>query len=480
MTLKKKYSNQKFIQSIDDLVVKLRKIGQNQEIDKEYQIVKQRLISYALGHSNFLIENQSDIRRAISVLIQETASMGDDVLALLIENNKLNSLFKVLEQNLDVHSRDIIAKKILVLYYTRYFSFGNLTKEEIFNFRKLMLESIDAYDGKSLTILKASENIEIFENNFQPLLYKYKNRNLKDIYKDLRFLEHYEIWQHIQIIALLNKVKSWEANQWDDDVNNTLENILESKDVSIGSRNLLEETAFIMLGKAKAINQLSKKWEDWFLEKIGDPRFSKNKNIWHRISEEYYLWFRALLSKGDVKEFLNNMTDGLGDTIYQYRRQFWLQYVDKIQYAKIMLSGNAISKLRNANPDIYQRFRKNPETYSKLSESERSCIFMDFGDFYVIEGTHKTKVRFYKQVPINLEKQQYNYSEFYNANADKLIIADFYHQSSESYNWQNKVRRFIDDEWCIHVELKDVILPEDIANLDTISNHLFNNGQSTR
>lgn len=473
------YPSHNFLTVLENASQKLRRIGQGKEIGKDYDRIKRALIAYAHSpNEEMIFDSQADIRRVLSVLIQEVSS-ENDVLQLLIEKSKLNLLFKNISKQLENEHKNIIAKKILSLYYGSYFNFEYLSEKEGFYFYQLLTHLINNFDGKSIITLKAKANKEILSGNLYKIIQKYGELNT--IGQELSLLESFEIYKRIQILFLIEKVKKWQVNQWDKDVENILNQILDYKNIVVGQRNLLEEMVFIVLQKCKRVNHIVDNWLNFIFEYIGDPRILRYQNIWFRIGEEYYRWLRAKLSQDDVRAFLENMTDGQGDEVYQYRRQFWLQYIKHIQYAKVILSGSGLNYLAKNNPEMYNRFQLFPETYSRFNgnqQTQRSCIFMDFGLFCVIEGTHNTKLRFYGEPPINLSQRRYDYNEFHMGKAGDLLLQDFTHHNSYDYTWQNQARRYISDNFNINVKLEDIILEEDKHRLTTIKEHLFNRGQS--
>lgn len=471
------YPSRNFERVLEEARNKLRQVGQGgKESGIEYERVKKMLIDYSRSLNNYIIfDSQSDIRRVLSVLIQEV-SVDDDILRLLIANAKFNPLFKAIGEQIDDEYKILITKKMLSLYYGRYFSFESLSTDEKIYFYQLLKMLIEDFDGKTIMVLKAKENKEILAGNLKKCIAKHGS--LEKIFQELVFLKHFEIWQRIRIIFLLEEVKKWQVNQWDGNVASVLEQVLEYRDVVVGQRNLLEETTFLVLQKCKSVNHIIDNWLNFIFKHIGDPRILRHQDVWFRIGEEYYRWLRAKLSQEDVRAFLENMTDGQGDDVYQYRRQFWLQYIKHIQYAKVMLGNTGLNYVAKMNSDMYQRFKSSPETYSRLNDNQRSCILMDFGSFFVIEGTHNAKLRIYKELPIRLVKRNYEYGEFYLGAAAEKLLQDFSHHYSEGYTWQNQVRRFIIDNFNINVKLEDVVLEEDKRRLTIIKEHLFNKNQS--
>lgn len=439
-----------------------RNIGMGKEAGQEYEAVKQRLILFAANHeTEFYIDKPTDVHRVFSVLIQESAP--DDVLGMLLQENGFYYLLQSIIPNINKSNRELICKKLLTLYYSRYHDLNKPPSETQEVFDGLLQDLMDEYDGKNRMVLQAIPRVKPILQGAKYILESYpKGTELRAIYDDLFLLSHFEIWEALQIAYFIEQVKTWHPNQYDESVKLILKEILIHRGKSIGGpRSLLEEVAYIMLSKCHVIGRISDEWLEWLREHIGDPRLSRYENAWLRIDALLYRWVRGLLSQQDVKEFLTIMTDGNNDEIYQYRQQFWMQYVNRVQFSKVMLGRDAQTKVRKTQPELFKRIRSNPEIYSNLDENERSCIYMDFGDFCVIEGTHNAKVRFYSESPINLTRKSYKYQDFYKtAEACNATIHEENHHSSDGYHWQNVIRNYISDEFRLHVSLDKIFLPD--------------------
>lgn len=458
-----------------------RNIGMGKEAGQEYEAIKQRLILFAIyQETEFRIDKPADAYLVFSVLIQESAP--DDVLGMLLQENGFYHLLQSIIPNINESNWELICKKLLTLYYSRYYDLNQLPSESREVFDNLLQDLMDEYDGKNRMVLQAIPRVKPILQGAKYILKSYpKGTELRAIYDDLFLLSHFEIWEALQIAYFIERAKTWHANQYDESVKLILKEVLIHKDKSIGGpRSLLEEVAYIMLSKCHAIGSIKDEWLEWLREHIGDPRLSRYENTWLRIDASLYRWVRGLLSQQDVREFLTIMTDDNNDEIYQYRRQFWMQYVNRVQFSKVMLGRDARSKVSKTQPELFKRMRNNPEIYSNLNESERSCIYMDFGDFCVIEGTHSAKVRLYSESPINLTRKSYEYQDFYTtAKANNAIIREEKHNNSDRYRWQNKIRNYLSNEFRLHVPLDKIFLPDLSAGAkERIKQDLYLSGQS--
>jgi hypothetical protein len=331
----------------------------------------------------------------------------------------------------------------------------------------------------------------LLDSQLDKVLSKFDDlKPLDDIRSELILNNNHEIFHRLRLIRLLANIRALQANQYDAHVKQLFIDVKQYPYVWANtSRLILEECVREMLLKCQKSHAIGSHWQQFIFETIGDPRASKNVQAWQRVGVELHLWYRGILSRGDLREFLETMTDGQGDTIYQYRKQFWLQYIDYVVNAKVMLGSKTLSLLRKQAPDIWQRFKNNPETYSQLNKADHSCVFIDFGSFCVIEGTHKSKLRIYSSCPINLTNHHYDYSGFYIGNASRLLLCDFVHNSNEillngdlvpTYSWQNKVRLYLNQWMNPKINLDDIMLVEHLkpSVILKIRDYLLRNGQN--
>lgn len=469
---------------------KLKQLGNGAIAGREYERMKKRLGDYADAYQNpnpFIFENIRQTRLALAVLIQERND--NDILKVLIEKQRFNTVLTSvlnfvnhLAQPQNKRASESISKSLLLLYYQRYFSFERgVVADDVHRALVEPLQmSVKQYTGRNRMVLAAKNCPELLAGDLSVVLVHFKDARLQEIQQNLCLGTDFEIFQRLRLLRLLARVQALQANQYDEGVKKLFGEIKQHKDVLASQvRSISEEAVHQMVELCRADGQICTEWQNFIFDVVGDPRAQKNHHAWHRVGDEQRQWFVGVLSRGDLREFLETMTDGQGDEIYQYRKQFWLQYVDYAVNAKIMLGNNAYGKLRFQNPEMWQRFNSSPETYSRLEEADRSCVFIDFGNFKVIEGTHSARCRFYNGLPIKLSDSYYNYDEFYNYPQAQDVLTDkFNHTSSETYAWQNRIRIKLNTLLNIRVNLREVTLDE-VRNSDflfnRVRNHLLQN-----
>lgn len=489
------YPSKNFIAGLQESSLRLSQLGNGAMAGREYERMVKRLREYAYQKTEPLVfENLRQTRLALAVLTQESDT--NDLLSVLIEKNKFEAVILSALKYVDTIEKAQIKRafektcqSLLLLYYRRYFSFERGVCAE--TAREVLLEPLKIwianYTGRNRMVLTAKAKPALIHGDLSGVLKKFDDDvTLQEIQKTLCLDTHFEIFIRLRLLRLLVKIKALQANQYDDGVSRLFVEIKENKDVRANEqRSLVEESVHIMVGLCQVEGQICKEWQQFIFETIGDPRASKNHFAWQRVGEEKRNWFVGVLSRGDLREFLETMTDGQGDEVYQYRKQFWLQYVDHAINAKIMLGNNAYYGLQRQNPDMWQRFKTSPETYSRLEDTERSCVFIDFGTFKVIEGTHSAKLRVYIETPIDLSARSYQYQEFYHLRKNRPVpnvIKEFSHYESQRYSWQNRVRNYLNKNFQINpsITLASILLPDEQndRSIAQIRNHLSYLGQN--
>ncbi len=439
----------------------LNQIGNGAQAGEAYNAVVQRLWVLANHRqlTRFGFETHGQVRYAVAALVQERGEVAgdEDLLTRLIEKSRFKALMDELlafeQEGFDTNNaHQRLTSKLLNLYYQRYFSFeASIADDAVRSALLVPLKSmLRRYDGRHRMTVLARSNTPLLEGKLDKVLLGFDDvKPLDEIRAELILSNNHEIFDRLCLLRLLANIRALRANQYDVQVKQLFADVKQYPYVWANAQRLiLEECVREMLSKCKNTNNaVDTPWQQFIFETIGDPRASKNTQAWQRVGTELHLWYRGILSRGDLREFLETMTDGQGDAIYQYRKQFWLQYVDYADNAKIMLGRTALGRLRKQAPDMYQRFIDSPETYSQLNEAERSCVFIDFGSFCVIEATHSGKWRLYNNTgmgPINMEAVKYDYYDFHTGTAAQLLSHDGAHINSQSYYWQNVIRRIID------------------------------------
>jgi len=437
-------------------IEKLNQIGNNKNhSSKGFQTTKEKLEQDISDDTPFVFASLRDIRFGFMAL-----EIDENLLKKILNKNRIKEFIqKAASYNTDRN----IAKYLLKIYYNYCVTIERSEGNQFFILKEYLKLHLRKYNKKSSMVLKAQKELNYLFDSLE-LIKPYINRDIIDFKNDFYLNDTSEFFEKIVTSRLIQKIELLNINAVDDKLFR-----------EIGDYKILcgIDIVRIMLNRCKEADiNPSREWESFIISLVGDPRSDSNRHGWYKIGDELKKWFIIILSRGDLREFLESITDGQDNEIYKYRKAFWMAFIDRVQYVKLMVNESSIARLRHNNLAMGERFQKNKYIYSRLNDNSHSCIYMDFGVFHVIEGTHNAKLRIYSECPIGLSKASYDYREFYNDSVKNKITKERKHAFSSEYQWQGDILQYIKNTYNINIPIGDVILEEDKHRVLKIKDNL--------
>jgi len=328
-------------------------------------------------------------------------------------------------------------KRMVQLYFAYYL----VLKEHPVDIEKIKLEikkALKKYKGNNYLLKIYKENIKVL---FEPTDIKRKYGSFEKIWIMLNLSPQSDYYRFLLILELIDKLEKLDPGSYEQEL---FENIFNYKNFPYDSQLMIGEYAVkVLISKMMAEkNHAYKKWINIIIDLVGDPRtvsiVTAQNASWERIGKKYKEFLIGFLSKEDLNLFLEVLSDSEYDSVYKYRKTFWKPFAKHLRFAKLFINNREFSRLEDT---IKQRFNDlGNSAYSFISDTQRSFIYMDFGNVVVIEGTHNAKVRLYIDTPVPLELKFYEYRDFYQSTqAQQVLIKEIVHRGSEIGTWQNKV-----------------------------------------
>lgn len=224
---------------------------------------------------------------------------------------------------------------------------------------------------------------------------------------------------------------------------------------------------------------ISDAWQEFILGIAGDPRIASDSRSyqqwWMPLGEKYTEQMRGYLSKEDLRLFLQALEiygnqPGNEDIqrMFPARKTFLegLYQQNRIRSTRLMLGWMAESSIKSILKDELQT------SYVKLSGSglnDKALIYLDCGDFFLLEGSHSFKLWAYLQPP-NPRLTSYNVTRLsfdeltkrtpaiYQERHPNLTYKSVRHHPN--IVWQNKVISFITDNG-IDVDIESLFTTQD-------------------
>lgn len=352
-------------------------------------------------------------------LLEQSGNNFHQLLSAIVDNSEFN-----------------LSKYLLKLYFAKLWTLDKLNVTAITI--AFLKSSLSHYQGRNSFVINAKNEPMIINGNFKELLQKHDNQKLADIGLFYRFTTDDELFSQLKLSKVLGHFQTLELGKvWPQ----LFEEAKDHKSKSartINDRFVGEEVVAILLEKSKKSNSApNSQWQELILDLVGDPRSFQKRFEWDRIGSHLREYFIGVLSRGDLIEFLESISDGNGDTIYQFRKAFWSKYVESVQSTRLLICPRDYEHLRISNPAMRRRFDTLSESYGRLNQGDKSFIYIDFGKVKIIEGTHRATIRFYTQIPPWFQKNTYEL-------LDRSDIHRIAHNSAnhhKSASWQEETRQ---------------------------------------
>jgi len=375
---------------------------------------------------------------------------------ILIEYEELETFILLIKK----YKKLSIYKKLFNIYFKYY---STLNTEGSINVLKLYLKSIlRSYNGKNKYINKLAHIKDLVFGKLPNLLEYYKN-DYDNLKSDMKLQDDFEFSKAILNLKIIQELKSL---QFDEEHQEIFSTIYNHKDIFFDRGLTLKEYVIKYLIKTAMHEKLPfPNWQAFILKLIGDPRstaiHSTIMRSWDIIGEKRKEFFIKTLSKDDLKLFLEALSDSVSDTNYHYRKAFWMQFLEKVVFAKIMIGNNAYSTMSNS---MREKFRFNNDSYGRLQGlSDQSAVYIDFGTLKVIEFTHSGQVRGFSECPINLHDKYYSTQDLVALQNKSSHLFSIKHASPRTYTWQETLLENLNNYLKTNVKKNDIEIPEDKA-----------------
>lgn len=370
----------------------------------------------------------------------------------LMEYEELETFVLLIKQ----YKKLSIYKKLFNIYFNYY---STLNKEGAMSVLKMYLKSIlRSYSGKNRYIKNLVTVKEHVFGKLPDLLEHYGN-DFEAIKVDMKLQDDFEFSKALLNLKIIQELKTL---KYDEENQNVFSTIIERKEMFFDEGLTLKEyVAKYLIDIAIHKNLPFPNWQIFILKLIGDPRstamHSATMRSWDIIGEDIKDFFIKTLSKDDLKLFLEALSDSVSDTNYHYRKAFWMQFLEKVVFAKIMIGRDAYITM---NDTMREKFRLSNDSYSRLTGNHtQSAIYIDFGKIKVIEFTHNGSARFYTDCPINLHEKEFISSRIVNDNT--FLKRKIPHNGAKTYSWQKYALKTMNSELNINVSEEAIRIPED-------------------
>ena len=176
--------------------------------------------------------------------------------------------------------------------------------------------------------------------------------------------------------------------------------------------------------------------QSYALQEWQDPRIAGGDARWRDVSDKAREIFTRWITKEDLRFFFDVVAQACDDQKFEYRKAFWLAYLEHISFCRPVLRRDAEYLFSNDRQALQYYQDRRPATLTGGNRDQHAFI-IQMGDHTFIEFSTAGACYVYRNadLPFELGDSEYRMDELRSPLwAERRII----HGSSERYSWQSK------------------------------------------
>ena len=194
----------------------------------------------------------------------------------------------------------------------------------------------------------------------------------------------------------------------------------------------------------EAAETLRQPVQSYALQEWQDPRIAGGDVRWRDVSDKAREIFTRWITKEDLRFFFDVVAQACDDQKFEYRKAFWLAYLEHISFCRPVLRRDAEYLFSNDRQALQYYRDRHPATLTGGNKDQHAFI-IQMGDHTFIEFSTAGACHVYHNtgLPFELGDSEYHMDELRSPLwAEHRII----HRSSERYSWQSKLASWLEDE----------------------------------
>ena len=307
--------------------------------------------------------------------------------------------------------------------------------------RAFLKKHLTRYTGSRRFVQKLKANMTWYckENSAAELAAHllHSRQKLSDVWTYLELPDYTRVYSYFGAVATAYAALK---NQFNQEIITDVVNFIKKHNNDKTSRLVLSKL-IENLG-VDAAETLRQPIQSYALQKWQDPRITGGDVRWRSISDEARQIFTRWITKEDLRFFFDIVSKACGDRKFEYRKAFWLAYLEHITFCRPVLRRDAEYLFGNDQQALQYHRDRRPATLKGGNRDQHAFIiqmgkltFVEFstaGACYVYDNVH---------LPFILGDGEYRMDEF----KDQLsAVHRVIHNSSEKYSWQNKLSSWIE------------------------------------
>ncbi|RKU21198.1 hypothetical protein C6503_05000 [Candidatus Poribacteria bacterium] len=191
---------------------------------------------------------------------------------------------------------------------------------------------------------------------------------------------------------------------------------------------------------SEATKDLRQPVQSYVLQNWQDPRIAGADIRWRNVSDKARQIFTKWITEEDLRFFFDIVARACGDPKFEYRKAFWLSYLEHISFCRPVLRKDAEYLFRYDKQALQYYQDRQPATL-KGGTRDQHAFIIQMGEYIFVEFSTAAACHVYHFYNISsLDPFELDVSDFSMStlrNGDRAIHRVI-HTYSNKYSWQNK------------------------------------------
>ena len=187
--------------------------------------------------------------------------------------------------------------------------------------------------------------------------------------------------------------------------------------------------------------------QSYVLREWGDPRITGGEVRWRGVSDEAKQVFTRWITTQDLRFFFDVVAKACNDHKFEYRKAFWLAYLEHISFCRLVLRQNAEYLFRD---NLHYQGQKRSIATLNGGSSDQHAFILQMGNHTFVEFSTNAACYIYEnsELPFRLGASEYTMDTSPSSSlrnewrATHRVI----HYNSEDYYWQENLESWINNE----------------------------------
>ena len=312
--------------------------------------------------------------------------------------------------------------------------------------RAFLKKQLTSYTGSRKFVQKLKTNMAWYcERNSATQLATHllrSRKKLSEVWACLELPDYMHSYSYFGAVAMAYAALAALNNQFDQNTVADVVNFIRKHNNDKTSRTVVSKL-IEKLG-IEATETLRQPVQSYVLQKWQDPRIAGADVRWRDVSDEARQIFTKWITEEDLRFFFDIVAKACGDPKFEYRKAFWLAYLEHISSCRPVLRQDAEYLFRYDKQALeYYRVRQPPTL--KGGTKDQHAFIIQMGDYTFVEfSTAGACYVYHKTVlPFELGDSEYRMDKLRSKSwAERRVI----HNNSENYYWQTDFASWLEDE----------------------------------